>query len=243
MARFRLGALIGEMWSGTEFISALSRVGDDDLPHGDASGVLLIPGLWGNDASLFILRRDLARLDYNVRTWGLGINNRCGEETIADLIAAARLHRERHRRPLAVIGHSRGGFMARELARRAPELADLVITLGTPIGGSAMDVATTGVHLMLRVSRALFAKRPGCLTPDCDCEYVRNVGTTLPASVAIYSLWSRDDGVVVPASCVKAGEPNIEVPGTHVGMIANREVLRVIAETLARYRVPVSSSL
>ena len=72
MARSRLGALIGEMWSGTEFISAIGRLWDEGLPHGDGSGVLLVPGLWGNDASLFILRRDLARLDYDVRTWGLG---------------------------------------------------------------------------------------------------------------------------------------------------------------------------
>ena len=126
--------------------------------------------------------------------------------------------------------------MARELARRAPEVADLVITLGTPVGATTLESATSGVHLMLRLSRALFAKRPGCLTQECGCEYVRNVATTLPASVAAYSLWSRDDGVVVPESCVKPGEPNVEVPGTHVGMIANREVLRVIAETLARYR-------
>jgi triacylglycerol lipase len=236
MARSRLGALIGEMWSGTEFISAIGRLWDEGLPHGDGSGVLLVPGLWGNDASLFILRRDLARLDYDVRTWGLGINNRCGEETIADLINSARRQRSNHRRPLAVIGHSRGGFMARELARRAPEVADLVITLGTPVGATTLESATSGVHLMLRLSRALFAKRPGCLTQECGCEYVRNVATTLPASVAAYSLWSRDDGVVVPESCVKPGEPNVEVPGTHVGMIANREVLRVIAETLARYR-------
>jgi len=240
MARSRLGALIGERWSGPGFIGAIGRLWDEGLPHGDGSGVLLVPGLWGNDASLFILRRDLARLDYDVRTWGLGINNRCGEETIADLIKAARRQRNNHRRPLAVIGHSRGGFMARELARRAPEVADLVITLGTPVGATTLESATSGVHLMLRLSRALFAKRPGCLTQDCGCEYVRNVATTLPASVAAYSLWSRDDGVVIPESCVKPGEPNVEVPGTHVGMIANREVLRVIAETLARYRVPVA---
>jgi pimeloyl-ACP methyl ester carboxylesterase len=228
--------MLGELWSGAEFIAALGRTAVDDLPHGDGSGVLLVPGLWGGDASLFILRRDLSRLDYHARTWGLGLNNRCGEATIAGLIEAARRHRRDHRRPLAVIGHSRGGFMARELARRAPDLADLVITLGTPVGASTLEGASAGVHVMLSVSRALFAKQPGCLRPECECDYVRSSGAPLPAGVTAYSLWSRDDGVVDPQACVKPGEPNIEVPGTHVGMVANREVLGVIAHTLARHR-------
>ncbi len=236
MARSRFASVISELWSGTEFIAALGNPAGDGLPPGDGSGVLLVPGLWGGDGSLFILRRDLARLGYDARTWGLGINNRCGEETIADLVRAAGRHRERQGRPLAVIGHSRGGFMARELARRAPELVDLVITLGSPVGAASLESASSGVHVMLRLSRALFAKQPGCLTPQCECEYVRNARTALPPSVAAYSLWSRDDGVVRPESCVKPGEPDIEVPGTHIGMVANREVLKVIAETLARHR-------
>src|ERR1700680_1168310 len=103
MARSRLEAFLGEMWSGTEFIAALGRPAGDGFPHGDGRGVFLIPGLWGGDGSLFILRRDLARLDYDARTWGLGINNRCGEETIAGVIESARRHRSRHQRPLAVI--------------------------------------------------------------------------------------------------------------------------------------------
>jgi pimeloyl-ACP methyl ester carboxylesterase len=39
---------------------------------------------------------------------------------------------ERHERPIAAVGHSRGGLFARVLARRLPELVSCVITLGTP---------------------------------------------------------------------------------------------------------------
>jgi pimeloyl-ACP methyl ester carboxylesterase len=243
MARSRFGAWIGEMWSGTEFLSALTRPAGNGLPHGDSSGVLLVPGFWGGDDSVFILARDLARLGYDARTWGLGVNNRCGEDSIVSLIESARVHRKRHEKPLAVIGHSRGGFMARELARRAPDLVNLVITLGTPVGARTLESANAGVHLMLRVSRAVYATRPGCLTSECYCQYVRNVVTPMPASVAAYSLWSRGDGVVVPEACVKPGEPNIEVPGSHIGMVANRDVLRLIAEILARYRTRATASL
>jgi triacylglycerol lipase len=236
MARSMLGALMGEIWAGAEFLEGLVTPAGSGLPNGDGSGVLLIPGLWGGDESLFIIQRDLLRLGYDARSWGLGINNRCGEETIADLVDVARRHRKRHQRPLAVIGHSRGGFMARTLVRRAPEIADLVITLGTPVGARTLDGQSIAVQAMLQISRALFARKPGCLSERCDCEYVKLVDAPMPASVAAYSLWSRDDGVVRAADCARPGEPNVEVPGTHIGMVANREVLKTVAEILARHR-------
>lgn len=236
MARLRLGAWLNELGAGAEFLGALLTGVDRSLPRGDGSGVLLVPGLWGGDSSLFILRRNLEELGYDARTWGLGLNNRCGEETVVKLINVAGRMRERHRRPLAVIGHSRGGFMARELARRSPDLADLVITLGTPIGGTTLRDESLAIRGLLAASRALYGRRPGCMSEKCDCEYVRLLRTPRDSGAAAYSLWSRGDGVVAPENCMLPGEPNVEVPGSHVGMVANRTVLSVIARTLARHR-------
>jgi pimeloyl-ACP methyl ester carboxylesterase len=235
MARSNLN-LLGELWSGAEFLEALARPAENGLPRGDGSGVLLIPGFWGEDTSLSILRHDLMRLGYDVRTWGLGLNNRCGNETVELLLERARRFRARHGRPLAVIGHSRGGLMAREVARRAPEVADLVIALGTPIAGGRLDDQPLPLRAMIQVSRTLFSTRPECFSERCDCEYVTGIGSSMPPGVAAYSLWTRDDGVVVPEDCVMPGEENIEVSGTHIGMVANRDVLKAIAEILARER-------
>lgn len=239
MARSHWEGFLAELWSGVEFIDAFGATPEDGLPLGDGSGVLLIPGLWGDDGSLLILRRYLTDLGYDARTWRLGINNQCGEETILRLIERADRHRERHRRPLAVIGHSRGGFMARELARRAPDLIDLVITLGTPVGRASLADQSWLLQAMVAVSRALFAKRPGCLSERCDCQYIRNLRSSrpLPAGVIGYSLYSRDDGIVRPEDCVTPGERDVEVSGTHIGMVANREVLKVIAQILAQQRI------
>jgi|SRR5271157_1142481 len=240
MARSLFQGLLDGLWSGTEFVAALGRSASDGLPRGDRSGVLLVPGLWGGENSLFVLRRDLAHLGYDARTWELGINNRCGDDTVASLIEVARRHRGRHQRPLALIGHSRGGFMAREVARRAPDLTDLVLTLGTPVGSTGLANASMPVQAMLMISRMMFSRRPRCMTDRCECDYVRNVGASLPQTVAAYSLWSRDDGVVVPENCVRSGEPNIEVPGNHFGMVVNRDVFRLIATILARHRAPAA---
>ncbi|MFZ0888500.1 MAG: hypothetical protein WA005_08620, partial [Candidatus Binataceae bacterium] len=83
---------------------------------------------------------------------------------------------------------------------------------------------------------ALYGRRPGCMSEKCDCEYVRLLRTPRDSGAAAYSLWSRGDGVVAPENCMLPGEPNVEVPGSHVGMVANRTVLSVIARTLARHR-------
>jgi alpha/beta hydrolase fold len=241
MARSWLEGLLGELGAGWEFLSALASPSRDGLPPGDGSGVLLIPGLWGEDFSLFVLQRELRALGYDARAWGLGLNNRCGEETIAELLEVARRRRARHRKPLKVIGHSRGGFMARELARRAPELVDLVITLGTPIASTSLTDQNVALQAMIGLSRALFARQPGCMSEQCECAYIRGVGRPIDCKVTAYSLWSRDDAVVRPEHCVLPDEPNVEVAGSHIGMVANREVLRAIAQILAQHRASAAA--
>src|SRR5438132_13897074 len=107
MARPRLSSMLSELRGGFEFAQAFGSEMSAGLPHGDGRGVLLVPGLWGGDASLFILRRELARLGYDAHTWGLGLNNRCGEATVQKLVGKVAQMSERHARPVALIAHSR----------------------------------------------------------------------------------------------------------------------------------------
>ena len=225
--------MLGEFRAGLEFFEALTSKPQDDLPHGNGKAVLLIPGLWGGDNSLFVLRRNLAHLGYDARTWGLGTNNRCGEATVEHLLGRVGALAAKRPGRVALIGHSRGGFMAREAARRAPNLIQIVITLGTPIGGRSLNETAPAVRALLAVSRRLFAEREGCMTERCDCDYVRGYDKRLPEGVTAYSLWSKEDGVVPPERCVVKDEPNIEVGGTHVGMVVNGKTFAVIARLLA----------
>jgi triacylglycerol lipase len=231
-ARQTVAAALGEFRAGWDFIRALASQPDEELPHGDGRPVLLIPGFWGSDGSLFVLRRNLAHLGYDARSWGMGTNNRCGEKTAEMVEDKVRRAAEKADQRLTLIGHSRGGFIAREVARRVPDMIDLVITLGTPIRGQSVRDASLMVQALMVVSRNLFAERQSCMTENCDCQYVLHFGAKLPPQVTAYSLWSRDDAVVVPEQCIAPGEPNIEVHGSHVGMVASAEVLAIIARLL-----------
>jgi len=224
---------LGEWRAGGEFLEGLRTVPADNLPSGNGRILILIPGLWGGDNSLMVLRRNLAHIGYDARTWGLGLNNRCGQVLADEFTDKLKKTYERRGKPIALIGHSRGGFVAREAARRLPNIVDQVITMGTPIAGQSMGDAGLMVRGLLMVSRRLYATRPGCMSQGCGCDYVSNIGAPLPSAVRVCSLWSAEDGVVAPEKCVLPDEPAIEVKATHVGMIAKPEVFAIVARLLA----------
>ena len=81
--------------------------------------------------------------------------------------------------------------------------------------------------------RTLYAENANCMTETCDCPYMRDFDRPLPAGVTVCSLWSAEDGVVDPQLCIRDDEKNVQISGTHVGMVANRDALGAIAKILA----------
>jgi hypothetical protein len=85
---------------------------------------------------------------------------------------------------------------------------------------------------------------PNCTFPECTCPFVGEIGRPLGAQVRVLSLFSRDDPVVSPWASRVATGGNLEVSGTHGGLVYNAEVYRAIAGQLAgRYESvrPVTS--
>src|SRR5271167_4349144 len=104
-------------------------------PRGDGHPVLVLPGLAAGDATTALLRRFLKSRGYAAPGWGQGLNLglRPGVlERAHDTLRALYLE---HGRAVSVIGWSLGGLYARELAKLSPEMARLVITLGSPFTG------------------------------------------------------------------------------------------------------------
>ena len=125
--------------------------------------VTLLPGLWASDKSMQKLRLFLTRSGYDAQGWGLGRNlaGRGWSGEISDLSDGwaigerdrphkgegavpalcdqfGELVKQRSEtigRPIALVGWSLGGFLAREAARDHPEHVSGVITLGSPIVG------------------------------------------------------------------------------------------------------------
>jgi hypothetical protein len=76
--------------------------------------------------------------------------------------------------------------------------------------------------------------RPGCFTGYCGCEAVAGLRQGLPASVPDLAVYSRTDGIVDWRYCINDDpEGNVEVSGTHIGMVFNPQVYRLLATRLA----------
>lgn len=193
-------------------------------PRGDGHHVVAIPPFGAGDALTTVLRRYLTQLGYQVHPWSrpeiLALHRLSGvalkrmEEiaTIAD-------------GPVSMIGHSLGGIYAREIARAAPELVRRVITVGSPFGGD----------LKSNVVWPLYESVTGTSIKSIPPEVLDRMNEPLPLpSTAIYS---RSDGVVSWHSCIDEEAPNcenVEVPGSHCGLLHNPVTFYVIADRLAQ---------
>ena len=171
-----------------------------------------------------VLRAYLGRLGYHVHKWGQ-------DEILAlhrlSTVAVKRLEEisdEAGGGKVTLIGHSLGGIYAREVARAAPDHVRRVITVGSPFAG---DLRSNVVWPMYE---AVTGTRIKSIPP----EVMDRLNEPLPVpSTAIYS---SSDGVVSWQSCIDAEAPttdNVEVPGSHIGLLHNPAVLYVIADRLA----------
>jgi len=189
-------------------------------PRGDGHPVLVLPGWMATDSSTRALRWFLRARGYWAHGWRLGRNLGPARATMDALSERFRELRERHQRPVSIIGWSLGGIYARELARRfAPEVRR-VITLASPF----RDVDATAVA-------RLFGRRP-----DARRDELRRRLRT-PPPVPCTSFYSRSDGIVAWQSCLEEDAPhveNVEVRTSHCGMGHHPRVLLAIADRLAR---------
>jgi pimeloyl-ACP methyl ester carboxylesterase len=208
-------------------------------PHGDGSGVVLIPAFLCPDHYLFPLHRWLGRIGYQAFFSGMSFNSecpnllikRCLNETIEKALAKTgrRIH---------LIGHSLGGIIARSIAGQRPQDIASVITLAAPFRGTAAHSSILRAAGMVR--RRILKKHGGAVLPDCytghcTCDFVDSLQRSVPASVVETAVYTRDDGVVDWQYC-KTDNPEADFPvsGTHVGLAFNPSVYTIIANRLAQ---------
>lgn len=192
-------------------------------PRGDGGNVLVLPGFMAGDASTAALRQFLRAIGYRVHGWGLGQNR--GRmltylprltETIERLVAE-------QRRPVPLVGWSRGGVLAREIARERPELVSRVITMGSPVKGG---VAATSIARMVERHTGLKPADLAKLQRDRDLR---------PITTPITAIYSKTDGVVAWQACIDDTSPaveHVEVVGSHVGLGFNADVFAIVAKKL-----------
>jgi pimeloyl-ACP methyl ester carboxylesterase len=204
---------------------------------GGGIGVVVAPGFAGADASMGMLRRWLARRGYVPTGAGLGINVGCTEELVDRLERRVADHAARTGGPVVLVGHSRGGMLARIIAVRRPDLVRGLAMLGSPVLDplDAGGLATVVLPAVLRLSE--FGVR-GLVDGDCltgPCSAAAAVGLAAPLPVPAVSIYSRDDGVVGWRSCQDPEAEWVEVASSHTGMGTDPAVYAALAPRLSAW--------
>ena len=224
---------IPPMWlEGRVYLEYLSLIRDPvfrgvEVPRGHGRAVMLIPGFLAGDWTLLTPHSWLRRMGYRPRLAGVAFNVTYSEVLLRPLITALRqLHRRTQSR-VALIGHSRGGVLAKVIAHRRPELVEQVITLGSPLN-DPFDVHPLTVA-GVRAAHLYNVFRFGH-PASVEMRFLRDLAA--PPRVPTTSIYSRSDGVVSWRACLRPDLNGIEVRGSHVGLALNPEVYRILAQLL-----------
>jgi pimeloyl-ACP methyl ester carboxylesterase len=193
-------------------------------PRGAPHAVIVLPGLGATDRSTIVIRRYLNYLGYQATGWNRGRNVRPAGADLPAVAAQIRSLRDATGMPASLVGWSRGGIIAREAARLAPDAARMVVTLGSPF--AAPGASNVG---------AVWRRLTGEAFPAESQERMRALAAPLP--IPSTSIYSRSDGVVAWRACRQTEGPqseNVEVRGSHIGLGFNPAALWVIADRLAQ---------
>ena len=217
--------LLGEITSATELIQ-LPRQRDAlaAAPEGDGHPVVVAPGLLAADRSTWLLRRFLASKGYATTGWGLGRNLGTLDQFDGLRETIERVADEADRR-VSVVGWSLGGVAARYAAAEASDSVRQIITLGSPFQVDPRD----------RAFFPVYSRLSGVVREDFTPERLAAFMTT--PTVPTTSIASRDDAIVSLDDAAQPSGPTsetIEIRGSHVGLVRNAGVWRIVADRLAQ---------
>lgn len=194
-----------------------------NVPRGDGHPVMVLPGLMAGDALTLFLRKFLQGSGYTAYAWEQGLNRGPRDGVLEACIARVKELSEKHGQKVSLVGWSLGGIFAREIAKALPNDVRQVITLGSPFAGHPK------ANNVWRLYQAVSGKTA---IDDVQIAEIKK-----PPPVPFTSIFSRSDGIVSWQCCVEQdGEQteNIEVHGSHTGMVVNPIVLHAIADRLAQ---------
>jgi pimeloyl-ACP methyl ester carboxylesterase len=199
--------------------------------RGDGRPVLLIPGFLSGDWQLRVMQTWLDRLGYKAYLSGILFNVQHSERMLAGLRhRLVQIEGEEGTR-VSLVGHSRGGLLAKVLSQRRPQSVEQVITLGSPLADWT-DLALMTHHALgvVKVANEIaFGRR-------LNVEGRFSHDLSLPPAVPTTSIYTRSDDVVNFRSCIRPDIPSMPVWGSHNGLVINPEVYRLLGRLLHRPR-------
>ncbi|MDP9100921.1 MAG: GPI inositol-deacylase [Actinomycetota bacterium] len=229
-------------WAHTAFLRSDVLAGRG-VPRGDGAPVVLLPPAVAGDWLLPILSNWLRRIGYVPYPSTIALHIDCSDRTMTRLLPRVEALAQRSQRRVVLLGHSRGGLLSRALAGARPDLVERVVTLASPLADPyVIQNLTLAAAASLARSRMQRHGRVDCLTAACACPYGAAFASpwpTGPDAPRLVSLFTRSDEVVRWQTCLVPYAHNVEVRGSHTGLLASRNAYQVIAEALAgRYDEP-----
>lgn len=201
------------------------------VPRGDGRPVLLIPGFLAGDWTMRVMHAWLGRIGYSAHLSGILLNVHHSERMLSGLRRRVAAIGKQTESRVTLVGHSRGGLLAKVLAQRKPEDIEQVVALGSPLADWT-DLAAITHHAVgvVRTANELAYGR------KLNVEGRFTYDLKLPPAVPTTSIYTKADDVVNFRSCLRPDIPAIPVWGTHNGLTVNPEVYRVLGRLLARPR-------
>ncbi len=225
-------ALVGMDWLALRASGVYRGIG---VPHGDGSVVVLVPGFLGSDQYLGDMFSWLRRLGYQPYMSGMGRNAECPNILTSRLTETVNSAYLESGRKVHLIGHSLGGSVARSVGVRQPQLVASVTTMASPFRAVRAHPMVLGAAMMVR--RRILSDpdvQSECYSGLCSCDFFDSLRRPLRKSIIGAAIYTKSDGVVDWRCCVNGDpETDIEVQGTHVGLVFNPQVYRHVAGVLA----------
>lgn len=248
--------LLRELAAGADMITApgalvKARLTKSGAPSGRS--IIVLPGFGANDVSTAPMRYFLRQQGHHVEGWAQGFNTG-GRGLISDIeelgdkwdvdrdkataaeaevpalvdsmIAYTEARSVALGQPIALIGWSLGGFVAREVARDLPDHVEQVITMGSPVIGGPKYTTIA----------PLFKARKFDLD-RVEAEIKRRFA--VPIQQPITAIYSKRDGVVGWGAAIDRDSPNvrhIEVNVSHMGLGLNAMVWGLVQDALVSHR-------
>lgn len=205
-----------------------------EVPRGDGHPVLLLPGFMAGESTLIALKLYLQNKGYDVHTWGLGRNVGFRKKHANALQQKIRYLHHITGRKVSLVGWSLGGVFSLYGAESALDCVRSIITLGSPVSvDTTGNQSPTTIKALYRLVSHRLGAAAHLMQPRA--KYLREHRRLAIPTSCLYSL---TDGVVPPQEATIDGDPaiheNIQVPGSHIGLVFNGIVLSIVADRLAQ---------
>jgi pimeloyl-ACP methyl ester carboxylesterase len=192
--------------------------------RGEGRPVLVLPGFLAGDRVTADLRAHLRSRGFHTHRWTLGLNQGFTDAILDGLVARLDALYARHGRPVAIVGWSLGGLMARWLAHLRPEAVERIVCLGSPW---RPEVEQNRVTPAFRLAEQYWG------FSDRTDDVITLLRRPVPVpSVAIYSPL---DGLIHGDGCRQDDAEhceNVVVPASHCGLCHNPAAVMAVTDRL-----------